>query len=446
MFKILLSLILCISATKVQALDSYADLVEKLMPAVVNISTEKEIVNDDGSSISNMMLEPDLKGRESLGSGFFIRKDGHILTNAHVIKGAKKISVITNSDITYQAKVIGIDTLSDLAVLKIEDKNKSFETAKFGNDEEIRIGDIVLAFGNPYGLGISVSQGIISGKARNIGFGKLQYLQTDAAINQGNSGGPLFNIDGEVIGVNAALFTVRGASGVGFALPSKMANWISSQLILNGTVKRGWLGMEVANGLDRYTGKSGFVITEINEESAAYKEGLRVGDIIIAYNDTPADNLVNFTQFTETLDVGQVVRIKSLSFGQEIRNVLRIQEMPSTKLKEAKDKALKEAQKLQTKELDKNVVYISELKIAVKEYSPRGLLITKIERKSPLKGKGIKSGDIILEADRADIYSPDNLLDCVRNAIVDDYNSISLLIQGNENSFYSVIDLVHEND
>ena len=427
------------------AMTSYADLVDEVMPSVVNISTQKEVIAEDDAT-DNMMINPTLNGRESLGSGFFIRTEGYILTNLHVIDGAKKITVITNNDKQYEAKIIGKDTPSDLAVLKIEDKDAKFKPVKFGDVDEARIGDIILAFGNPYGLGLSVSQGIISAKSRSIGIGEQQYIQTDAAINQGNSGGPLFNLDGEVIGVNSAIFKDIGANGVGFSLPSNIANWISNQLIDTGHVKRGWLGLKVAIGIDKYTDKSGFMVTEIDENSNAFKEGIRVGDIITFYNDKPANDLNEFIHFTETMEPGQALRLKTLSYGQETRNVIRVQEMPAETLKNITNKALIESKMYAQKQYGDDIFYISELKIAVKEANPRGLAVVKLERKSPLFGKGIEEGDIILEADRSDIYSVDNLLDNIRNSIVDDYRPISLLIQGIDNTFYANIELEPEND
>ena len=432
-------------ASDVFAMTSYADLVDEVMPSVVNISTQKEIITQDDAT-DNMMINPTLDGRESLGSGFFIRTDGYILTNLHVIDGAKKITVITNNDKQYEAKIIGKDTPSDLAVLKIEDKDVKFRPVKFGDVDEARIGDIILAFGNPYGLGLSVSQGIISAKSRSIGIGEQQYIQTDAAINQGNSGGPLFNLDGEVIGVNSAIFKDIGANGVGFSLPSNIANWISNQLIDTGHVKRGWIGLKIAIGIDKYTDKSGFVVTEIDENSNAFKEGIRVGDIITFYNDKQANDLNEFIQFTETMEPGQALRLKTLSYGQETRNVIRVQEMPAETLKNITNKALIESKMYAQKQYGDDIFYISELKIAVKEANPRGLAVVKLERKSPLYGKGIEEGDIILEADRSDIYSVDNLLDNIRNSIVDDYRPISLLIQGIDNTFYANIELEPEND
>ncbi|MBO5038754.1 MAG: trypsin-like peptidase domain-containing protein [Alphaproteobacteria bacterium] len=425
---------------------SYADIVEEVMPSVVNISTEKEVNETQDSEIDNLMLAPDLKGRESLGSGFFISKNGHILTNYHVIKGAKKISVITNDGKTFEAKTAGVDTRSDLAVLKIDKGKTPFKAVVFGNADEARIGDIILAFGNPYGLGISVSSGIISAKSRNIGASGLAYLQTDAAINQGNSGGPMFNLDGEVIGVNSAVFASYGANGVGFSLPSNIAAWVATQLMDNGKVKRGWLGMSVANGIDQYTETPGFVITEINEESNAYKEGLRVGDIITKYNDLPADDLDAFYRFTEMLEPGQALRLKTLSFGEEIRNVIRIQEMPANVLNIVSHKALIENSKNAYTDEDDGVSYLPELNLAVKEATPRGLMIVKLEKKSLLYGKGIKEGDIILEANRNDIYTVNNLKDSLQEALLDEERSVSLLIQGTQNTFYTTFEPVAFDD
>ena len=276
---------------------------------------------------------------------------------------------------------------------------------------------------------------------------ELTVAQTDAAINRGNSGGPMFSLDGEVIGVNAALFASQGASGIGFALPSNVANWVANQLIESGKVRRGWLGFTVANGLDSYTGKAGFVITEIDESSSAYKEGMRVGEIITAYNDIPATDVAAFLSFTETMQPGESLRLKALSYGEEFRTVIKIQDMPADKLQDFTAQALKNSYQRSLGSEDGEVYYISEFKIAVKEADPRGLAIVKIDKTSPLSGKGIKIGDIILEADRADIYTAENLLDSIRNAVVSGgQQPISLLVQGTDNIFYSSVEPVSEND
>ncbi len=427
------------------AIDSYADLVDQIIPSVVNISTEKNI-NDESTKVDNFMLNPDLNGRDSLGSGFFLRSDGYILTNYHVIKDAKTISVTTHDDHLYKAKIVGVDKPSDLVVLRVDSKkDEKFSPLIFGDAEIARVGDKILSFGNPYGLGISVSQGIISAKSRHIGLSEQQYIQTDAAINQGNSGGPLVDLDGKVIGINTAIFTTKGASGIGFALPSNIANWIATQIINHKTVKRGWIGITVSNGIDKYTGKPGFLITEIHENSNAYKDGLRVGDIITSYNDTTAENVGAFQLFTETMSPGQTLRLKVLSMGEEIKSIISVQEMPQSELKSVVNKALIDNNRYYYQEQNDDIFYISELNIAVKEYTPKGLLIVKLEQKSPLYGKGVKEGDVILEADREDIYSSDNLLDTIHNSAVDD-RPMSLLIQSLDNTFYVNVEVLAEND
>ena len=434
-------------ANNVMAMQTYADIVEKLMPSVVNISTEKNNIIDN-EEVDNFMVNPDLENRESLGSGFFISNDGYILTNEHVIKGAKKINIITNDNKKYDAKVIGKDSISDLAVLKIQKKeNEIFSNVIFGNADDTRIGDIVLTFGNPYGLGVSVSQGIISAKSRNIGLNEQPYIQTDASINEGNSGGPMFNLEGEVIGVNSAIFKKLGATGIGFSLPSNIANWVSSQLIKEGKVKRGWLGIDVSYGIDaKYTNKSGFVITQISENSNAYKESLRAGDIITHFDNNPASDITEFNNYVEALELGYPLKLKVLSYGEEIIVTVRIQELPKEELKNITNKALQESHLFSLKNDNEEVTYISEYMIAVQEINPKGLEIVKIDKKSPFKNMGINVGDIILEADRTDVYSADNLLDNIRNAIIDDYRPISFLIQGVDNTFYATIDMVKEDD
>ncbi len=442
-----LTCLICMLSSQLKAEEGYADLVETLMPSVVNVYTEKNTV-ESMENVDNLMLNAELSGRESLGSGFFVRQDGYVLTNFHVIDKAKKISVLTENGKDYEAEIIGVDKASDLAVLKIKNSDKgTFKAVVFGDANKSRVGDKILVFGNPYGLGISVSQGIISAKSRNIGESEQQYIQTDAPINQGNSGGPMFNLDGEVIGVNAVILRMKGTNGIGFSIPSNTANWIVNQLINNGKVQRGWIGMSVAYGMDQYTEKSGFVITEINENSNAYKEGLRVGDVIISYNDKKATDLGEFKQFTEIMEPGQALRLKTISLGEEIRNVIRVQEMPVEQLKKITNEALAESNQYYHQELaNGNSVYISELNIVVTEAETRGLIITKIDKKSPLSEKGVEEGDIILEADRTDVYSADNLLESLQNAIVDNYRPLSLLIQGKDNAFYVTVEVNKEND
>ena len=224
-----------ISAYGNDAPASFADLAEKLMPSVVNISTTQTVVTNTnpfpfefppGSPFEDMFREfgtPQTRKASALGSGFIIDKKGIVITNNHVIKGADDIIVSVNGDKEYKAKIVGADPLSDIAVLQIETEDK-FLPVSFGNSDKARIGDWVLAIGNPFGFGGTVTAGIISARNRNIGLSRYEdFIQTDASINSGNSGGPLFNMDGEVVGINTAILGQSGSIGIGFAFPSNCA-------------------------------------------------------------------------------------------------------------------------------------------------------------------------------------------------------------------------------
>jgi Trypsin-like serine proteases, typically periplasmic, contain C-terminal PDZ domain len=236
---------------------SFADLAEKLMPSVVNISTTQTVTTRSnpfpfqfppGSPLEDMFKEfgtPQERKTSALGSGFIIDKKGIVVTNNHVIQGAEDIVVIVGGKKDYKAKVLGADPGMDLAVLQIETED-NFAPVKFGNSDKARIGDWVIAIGNPFGLGGTVTAGIISARNRSIGLSRYEdFIQTDASINQGNSGGPLFNMDGEVVGINTAILGQSGSIGIGFAIPSNSAQRVINQLIEFGETKRGWLGVRI---------------------------------------------------------------------------------------------------------------------------------------------------------------------------------------------------------
>ena len=281
---------------------SFADLAEELMPSVVNISTTQTIKTQanpfpfqfpPGSPFGEMFKEfekPTERKATSLGSGFVIKKDGTVITNNHVIANADDIIVIVDNK-EYQAKVLGADPYSDIAVLKIE-SSTNFKTVKFGNSDKSRVGDWVVAIGNPFGLGGTVTSGIISARNRDINLTRYDdFIQTDASINQGNSGGPLFNMDGDVIGINTAIISPSGASsGIGFAIPANYASTIIDQLIKYGETKRGWLGVRIQEvtkemssiaGLDE---SAGAFIGGVSEGSPAEKGGIKEGDIILEFD------------------------------------------------------------------------------------------------------------------------------------------------------------------
>ena len=291
--KIILFLALQVGVLNANAQTSFAPLVEELMPTVVNISIDIEPSKDDATIQNNLIFEE--TNRENLGSGFIVDNNGHIATNAHVIEKADKISVITSSGDVYNAKLVGQDLISDIALIKIDAK-EPLASVVFGNSDDVKVGDWVLAIGNPFGLGSSVSAGIISAKSRKISDNTHnEYFQTDAAINQGNSGGPMFNINGEVIGINSAIFSDTGyGSGVGFALVSNEAKRIVTELKNNGKLLRSWLGLELKKATTK-DGLSGLVITSFADETLAKSNNLMIGDMILELNSKSINELKSFS-------------------------------------------------------------------------------------------------------------------------------------------------------
>ncbi len=307
---------------------SFADLAEKLMPSVVNISTTQTIKTQSnpfpfqfppGSPFEDMFKEferPTERKATSLGSGFIIKKDGTVVTNNHVIANADDIIVrVDNKE--YQAKVLGTDPYSDIAVLKIE-STKNFKTVKFGNSDKSRVGDWVVAIGNPFGLGGTVTSGIISARNRDINLTRYDdFIQTDASINQGNSGGPLFNMDGDVIGINTAIISPSGASsGIGFAIPSNYASTIIDQLINYGETKRGWLGVriqQVTKEMSKIAGleePTGAFIGGVSENSPAEKGGIKEGDIILEFNSQKIQTMRNLPKVVANTEPNKKVSVK----------------------------------------------------------------------------------------------------------------------------------------
>ncbi|MEJ0023119.1 MAG: Do family serine endopeptidase [Alphaproteobacteria bacterium] len=316
--------------------DGFADLAEQLMPAVVNIATSQKIrgAGEAPNFPRGSPLEKfnDLFGDNggsainSLGSGFIISADGVIVTNNHVIEDADQIDVILQDGTRMKATLVGRDTATDLAVLRVK-APKPLPFVKFGDANKARVGDWVVAIGNPFGLGGSVSAGIISARNRNIEQGRYDdFIQTDAAINRGKSGGPLFNVAGEVIGVNTAIYspgTSGGSVGVGFSLPSDLASSVVSQILQFGETHRGWLGVrlgtitpEIAtrNGLPRPLGA---MISGITDGGPAARAGLRPGDIVITYDGKAINEDRLLTRYVADTPIGKNVKIDLLRDGKK---------------------------------------------------------------------------------------------------------------------------------
>ena len=308
---------------------SFADLAEKLMPSVVNISTSQTVVTKSnpfpgfefppGSPFEDMFKDfgtPQKRKAYALGSGFIIDEKGIVITNNHVIKDADDILVRVNGDKEYEATIIGKDPLSDIAVLQIKSKDK-FLPVKFGDSNKSRIGDWVIAIGNPFGLGGTVTAGIISARNRNIGMTRYEdFIQTDASINQGNSGGPLFNMDGDVIGINTAILGQSGSIGIGFSIPSNNAKIVIDQLIKYGETKRGWLGVriqyvtkEIADAA-KLNKPRGALVQSVADGSPSEKGGIKAGDIILEFDGKLINEMKELPLIVAQTEVGKTVDVK----------------------------------------------------------------------------------------------------------------------------------------
>ena len=398
---------------------SFADLAEKLMPSVVNISTTTTITTKSnpfpfqfppGSPFKDMFEgAPQERQTSALGSGFIIDESGIVITNNHVIKGADDVYVKVNGDKDYKASIIGADPLSDIAVLKIDTKDK-FTPVKFGNSDKARIGDWVVAIGNPFGLGGTVTAGIVSARNRSIGLSRYEdYIQTDASINQGNSGGPLFNLNGDVIGINTAILGQSGSIGIGFAIPSNSAQKVIDQLIKFGETKRGWLGVriqvvteEIADSL-KLDKPRGALVASVAKGSPSDKGGIKDGDVILEFDGKLINEMKELPIIVAETEVGKIVRVKIWRNNREF-----IKEIILGRLETSDDFIAQE-----TKPKLPKVSYIEGLKIKVRlltkddvqkrnlPLKTTGVVITEIDQDSPVNY--LKINNIIVEAQKKKI-------------------------------------------
>ena len=344
--------------------NSFADLAEKLMPSVVNISTTQTVVTRSnpfpnfqfppGSPFGDMFKEfgtPQERQSSALGSGFIIDEKGILVTNNHVIEGAEDIVVQVNGEKKFKAKVIGADPLSDIAVLKIESKEK-FLPVRFGDSDKARIGDWVIAIGNPFGLGGTVTSGIISARNRSIGLSRYEdYIQTDASINSGNSGGPLFDMNGNVIGINTAILGRSGNVGIGFSIPSNSAKIVIDQLIEFGETKRGWLGVRIQDvtkeiaEVEKLDEPRGALVASVAPNSPSEKAGVKSGDIILEFNGEKINQMKELPIIVARTEVGKKVKVKIWRNKKEIIKTItlgRLETSEDFKISEKKEELPKE--------------------------------------------------------------------------------------------------------
>ena len=428
---------------------SFADLAEKLMPSVVNISTTQTITTTSnpfpfefppGSPFEDMFKDfgtPQKRKASALGSGFIIDEKGIVITNNHVIQGAEDIFVRVNGNKEYEATIIGADPLSDIAVLQIKSNDK-FISVKFGDSNKARIGDWVIAIGNPFGLGGTVTSGIISARNRNIGMSRYEdFIQTDASINVGNSGGPLFNMDGDVIGINTAILGQSGSIGIGFSIPSNNAKKVIDQLIKYGETKRGWLGVriqfvtkEIAD-LEKLDKPRGALVASVADGSPSDKAGILAGDIIIEFDGELINQMKELPLIVAQTEVGKTVTVKLWRNKKEISKKITL-----GRLETSEDFKTKKAEKPKTSEIE-------DLKITVRSLTKEdiqsrnlpsnttGAVITKIEKDSPINYLDVNN--IIVEAQKKKIKTIGDLKNILKIAKRSSEKSILIAIYNNQN-------------
>ena len=430
---------------------SFADLAEKLMPSVVNISTTTTITTQSnpfpfqfppGSPFEDMFKEfgaPQERKSSALGSGFIIDEKGIVVTNNHVIQDAEDIIIRVNGDKEFKAKVIGSDPLSDIAILQLETKEK-FTPVKFGNSDNARIGDWVIAIGNPFGLGGTVTSGIISARNRSIGLSRYEdYIQTDASINSGNSGGPLFDMNGDVIGINTAILGRSGSIGIGFAIPSNSAKIVIDQLIEFGETKRGWLGVRIQDvtkeiaEVEKLDEPRGALVASVAENSPSDKAGVKAGDIILEFNGEKIKVMKELPMIVARTKVGKKVKVKIWRDKKEITKTITLGRLETSEdfkvaEKKAKPKETRiEKLKITVRELNKEDIKNRNL-----PNQTSGLVITKIEADSPL-AKSLDINSIILEAQKKKIRSTNDLNQALDQVLKTSEKTLLLVIYNSQN-------------
>jgi len=437
---------------------SFADLVEKLLPAVVNISSTQKATDPkdfpdipqfpEGSPFQDFFEEfMDKRGRgmeaipqASLGSGFIIdAENGYIVTNNHVIRDADEVSVTLYNDETIDAEIIGVDDKTDIALLKVDPKKADLKTVSFGRSEGLRVGDWVLAIGNPFGLGGTVTAGIISARQRDINSGPYDdYLQTDASINRGNSGGPMFNLKGEVIGINTAIFSPTGGSvGIGFAIPSDLAEPVINQIIKFGRTRRGWLGVRIQSVTEEIAeslglkAETGALIASITPDGPAEKAGLQHGDVILKFNGQEINAMRSLPRIVAETTIGDEVTLTYWREGTEKTTKVTIGE-----LEKAEEEGLLEETPSGTSNLKK----LDDLGIGVApltetergEYSVpdtvEGVVIGDVIAGSEAEQKGLVAGDVVVEVNQQPVKTPQDMIDIVEAAKAAGRSSILLLL------------------
>lgn len=408
---------------------SVADLADKLVGSVVNISTTQVVDTKQGIPLPQVPegspfqeffddffdKEGNKRKRkqkvQSLGSGFIIDADGLIVTNNHVIADADEISVKLSDGTQLKARILGRDNKTDLAILKV-DADKPLPVVKFGPSETMRVGDWVMAIGNPFGLGGSVTVGIVSARNRDINSGPYDnFIQTDAAINRGNSGGPLFDMHGNVVGINTAIISPSGGSiGLGFAIPSEIAQRVLQQLQDYGETRRGWLGIRIQQvtedlaeglGLDEVRGA---LVAWVNEEGPAYAAKMRPGDVVISYNGRDIETIRDLTRMVADTEIGRTVKIVVIRKGKKKVLSVKIGHLEASEELHQTLAKKKEQYKIFGMSLAE-LTEVERKKHALGA-TVEGVVVEKVAPGSLAAEKGIVAGMVIVEMDQEIVSRP----------------------------------------
>jgi len=431
--------------------DSFADLVERLLPAVVNISTTQKVEpphGGEGQEGQQFQIPEGSPFRDffdrfnrrpgdqparrvtSLGSGFIIDATGLVVTNNHVIEGAETITVILHEGQEFNAKIVGKDKKTDLALLKIDSGSKKLTAVDFGASDKARVGDWVIAIGNPLGLGGTVTAGIISARGRDIRSGPYDdYIQTDAPINRGNSGGPLFDMNGDVIGVNTAILSPSGGSiGIGFSVPANIAKNVIGQLREYGTTRRGWLGVqiqsvspEIAESLGLKTSR-GALVAGVLKNSPAEAAGVKQGDVIIGFDAREVPESRKLPRMVAETDVGKDVDVRVWRDGGEVKLTVRLGELEKVDQASLTTRGShRDSAETQSREIDALGLALSPItpelteKYKIKE-DMKGVVITGVVKESDAAERHLRPGDIIVEVGQEPVATPAEVADQVEKA------------------------------
>ncbi len=414
--------------------DSFADLADKLMPSVVNISTTQTVRTTSnpfpfqfppGSPFGEMFKDfeqPRERQASSLGSGFIIKENGTVITNNHVIANAEDI-LVRVGDKEYKAKVVGADPYMDIAVLKMETKDK-FIPVSFGDSDKARVGDWAVAIGNPFGLGGTVTAGIISARNRDINLTRYDdFIQTDASINQGNSGGPLFNLKGEVIGINTAIIAPgqSGSIGIGFAIPANAASNVIDQLMEFGETKRGWLGVRIQEvtkeiaDVEKLKKPEGALVASVGENSPADKSGIKAGDIILEFDGKKIDTMRTLPKVVANTKVGKSVQLKIWRNKKLITKRLTLGRLESSEeFKEKKSKTVPKDKEIDVLKITVRDLTEQDIKSRNLKKDSTGVVIVDIANRSPLINL-LSVDDVIIEVQKKSVKDTSDL-----NKIVSD--------------------------